>query len=494
MRRPFGNIPLLIQIAALLAAGLVVLYAAPAQYFGRQHDDALYVIASHAIASGSYRNLFSPGRPPLTMIMPGFPAFLLPVTWLLGESAAAYQFLCALLAAALPGALWWWLRKRLPASSALLAVLIFATSPIFLGQAGTVMSESLYTLLVLGWLVAAEQRRPGRAGAWLLCLSQVRPAGFSLVPAALAEPLRRKDYRGACILILPTGLAALAWYLWCFHAAGEIGEFHELRFSYRGQGWSYPLTVALDNARFYAGELGACFLPGAWAAWGWIPGVALAGLALAGAKRAWSAQSARPAVLMLAGAVVMHALWPWRYDRYLIPILPWVLWLSTERLGRRAAWLLGGLLALQITFHSRLWISGRMELSRPELQETYLWLRAHSRPQDAIASPLYARDGLLCGRPSFPLPDVKNPELFVATLRQRRARFVLWQRDLDIGVSLPDQANLRRMLDSAQRQLEDRRTFRLIYSNEEEGTQIFEVRGDALKASSGSAGKANPKA
>ncbi|MDD5657604.1 MAG: hypothetical protein PHF00_10165, partial [Elusimicrobia bacterium] len=235
MRRPFPE-PSPLMIAALLsAASAAILRAAPAQYFGRQHDDALYVIASHALASGGYRNLICPGLPPLTMIMPGFPALLLPVTWLWGERFIAYQLFCAAIAASLPWLLWRWLRRRTGAAAALLVALAFAFNPIVLSQSGTVMSESAYAALTILLLAALEARRQAAAGGLLLALTQLRPAGFSLLPAVLAGALRRRDWRAAGLRALPAALAGAAWYAWSWSVSGRIDEFHELSFSYAGK-------------------------------------------------------------------------------------------------------------------------------------------------------------------------------------------------------------------------------------------------------------------
>lgn len=459
---------------ALGAASLALLCAAPAQYLGRQQDDLLYIISSHALASGGYRLFTSPANPPLVMVTPGFPALLLPVTWLAGEWYAAYQLLCALILAAVPWALWAWLRRRLDGATALLAALVFATSPLVLSQAGTVMTEGLYTGLVAALLFLIEEGHARRAGGLLLLITQVRPAGLSLLPGALAKPLRERDWSRVLRLAAPTALGALAWSLWSWSVSGEVQELAELRLSYDGHPWLHPAAVALDNLRFYLAAWGGCSLPTSWAAAAPFVGALLAGLCLAGAWRRLRRGLWDPPVLMLAGGLLMHAFWAWQYERYLIPLLPWLLWLLAEALGRFARPVLAVLLAGQVLFHAPRWLAGASPLREPELRETYAWLESHLGPADALASPLYVRDGFHAKRPAAALPDAPDAETFASTLRARRVRAVLWEERLDVGLSMEKTAAVRLLLDRARAHLERAELFRLVYDNPREGSRVYE--------------------
>src|SRR4051812_31355128 len=62
----------------LAACALLVLAFAPAQYFARQQDDAMYLIGAKALTSGRFCLLTSPGCPPLTSIDPGWSLLLAP--------------------------------------------------------------------------------------------------------------------------------------------------------------------------------------------------------------------------------------------------------------------------------------------------------------------------------------------------------------------------------------------------------------------------------
>ncbi|MBI5240487.1 MAG: hypothetical protein HY926_08440 [Elusimicrobia bacterium] len=465
-------------IAALAAASAAILCSAPAQYLGRQQDDIIYVIGSQSLAQGDYRIFTSIGNPPLVNFPPGFPLLLLPVSALWGGQPAAYQAFCALLLASLPWLLWRWLRRRLGGTEAALAALLFATSPVTLSQSGAVMSESAYTAVAVLLLAALEAGRRGTAGLLLLGLTQLRLAGFSLLPAVLWRPGSRGRARALAASLLPAAGGLLAWVAWSQRSSHGVGEFHvfSLFYAYRDLGWLHPLKVLADNVRFYLGEWGGCYLPPAWSAAGAFLGAVLAALALRGAWRAWPEDRARPAILMLAGTAAMHAVWPWQYDRYLIPLLPWLLWLLAAGTGARARWLLALLLAAQLGSHTHRWVLGRHSWRTPELARTYEWVRTRTAPSDAITSALPLRDGFHCARPSLPLPRPLDAEGFAAQLRRYRVRLVLWQEELDVGLSLPRDSAAARRLAGLRAILEDGRRFRLVHEDAVEGARIYELR------------------
>jgi hypothetical protein len=463
--------------AALTAASLAVLAAAPAQYLGRQQDDLLYLISSHALLGGGYRLFTTPGAPPLTMITPGFPALLLPVTWIFGERHAAHQVVCVLIQAGIPWLLWAWLRRRCEESVAVLISLLWATSPIVLSQAGTVMTEATYTGLSVALLLGLEQNRSGGyLGALLLALTQIRPAGLSLLPAALAPALSQGRRREAVKIIAWPTLGVLLWSAWSYSVSGEVQEIREVALSYEGHPWLYPLAVAWDNAGYYLSSWGGCYLPRSWSSAGWAAGTGLAALSAIGCRNLLKRDKTEPAVFLLAGAGLMHAFWAWQYERYLIPLLPWLLWTAAQALGRRARPALATLLAAQVIFHAWIWVNDRSPWKTPELAETYAWLRAEGRPSDILSSLLYVRDGYYALRPSVPLPDRESSADFAAALKARRVRRLLWQEKIDVGLSAGKTASIQRLLDRASRHLETPGLFRLVHEEPSESARVYEVR------------------
>lgn len=464
--------------AALAACSLFILCCAPAQYLGRQEDDILFVIASHALSQGSYRLFTSPGAPPLSMAAPGLPVLLLPATWLAGERFAVYQFFFALLLAAVPWLLWFWLKRRADDLTALLICLLFGLSPIVLSQAGTVMSEVPYLFFFCLLLLVLDRPKSGpKAAGLLLALTQLRPAGLSLLPAVLARPLREKRWKDAALMAALPGLGALAWSLWSFSASGSVQEIKELSLSYQAHPAQHLLAVAADNMKFFLASWGASYLP---ARWGAGPaalglGATLGALSFWGGCRLLRKDPNAEAPLMLAAALFMHSVWAWQYERYLIPLLPWLLWTCAEALGKKSRPVLAALLAAQVCFQSRLWL-GQTSWSKPELTETYRWLKAQGTSADILSSLLYVRDGFYTARPSLPLPDSARPEEFAGALKKRKIRLVLWQDRLDAGLSAKKTSAVQNSIDRAGRYLDDSRRYRLIYENPNENSRVYQPR------------------
>ena len=404
----------LLSCLALAASSLLILYCAPAQYLGRQQDDLLYIISSHALSSGHYRLFTVPGSPPLLMISPGFPALLLPLTWFAGERYGLYQAFSALIMAAIPWFLWAWLKKKTDHLSALFIAVLFATSPLILIQSGTVMSEGPYLLITLALLTALDRPDAGiLRGALALLLTQVRHAGLSMMPAMLLRPILKKRWKEtAWMSTLPLS-GMILWTLW----SRSVSTSHQINFrlwelmlSYGGQAGTRAWLVVLDNAQYYLGSWGSCYLPIALADGpaAVILGASLGVASIIGSIRLLRQDLAEPVVLMLAGALILHALWPYQYQRYLIPLLPWLLLTAALGFGRRGCAALALLLAAQLGFETRPWLMGPNSWTSVELQQTYGWIKSHSSPSDILASPMPVRDGFYATRPGLPLPDEKD--------------------------------------------------------------------------------------
>jgi hypothetical protein len=412
------------------------------------------------------------------MINPGFPALLTPLALLAKENWGIYQAFSALILAAAPWLLWLWVRRRLDRPKSLLVCALFALSPLVLCQAGTVMSEAPCLLFTIGLLIALEAPPSATsAGAWLLAATQIRTAAMACLPGVLARPVSKRNWGSAALIAAPSLIGAALWSAWSRSRTGAAQQkIEELAVSYAGNIGRVP-AVAWDNAKYYLASWGASYLPPRWARGPAAAalGAILLAVAFQGAVRIWRRDRCQPALWALGGTILLHALWPWQYERYLIMPLPFLLWCLCEGLGRSAVTVLALLLAGQAAFQSRVWINGDHDWTRPELSRTYDWLRSNTRAEDIVASTMYVRDGFYAGRPALPVPAGSDAASFYGVLHSHRVHYVLWQEGLDLGLSLDASSVVRGQLDRDAAALEDRTRFKPVYSDPEEHARIYEL-------------------
>jgi hypothetical protein len=475
----------------ILGAGFVQFLVLPTGYVGKEHDDALYVLAAESLAEGRYRFLQLPGAPRITTLTPGLPVLLLPVAWLWSGVLFAYQAYSWLLLALCNGAVWMWLRTRHPRPVALAAALLFALNPLVLSRSGAVMPEAAYLLLSMATLLLWERRSAGGGlGLGLLASYAIRPAAWPLglaIWVGLAIKRRFKDLILACLV---SGVGALAWAVWS-RSSGGVQEIRELDALYSGA-LSDVFKIAAANARRAAETWGSTFLPLHWADGPAAPalGALLFALTLAGlfrSKTRWREGDA--ATYYLAFSLLMHLAWPWWYDRYLLPLLPLLLSFALSALPRswartRETPLALGLaltVFLQFTAQGRLWVRTDHHRLQPRLWETYQWIRSHTAPTDMFVSPFYGRDLLYTGRPFGPLPSADTAEDLRDRLQKRRVRYVLWEEQVDAGFSLPAENPVARLLARQGPALQQTAFFQPMYHDSRTGTWIFQVKNPPAK-------------
>ncbi len=463
------------SVLILVACAFLILAFAPAQYFGRQQDDVLYLIGARALAMGRYCLLTSPGCPPLTMINPAWPAVLAPLAWLT-EKTGPFQALSALFLAAVPVALWAWLRRRVDETTALLAAGVFASSPLVLSQSGVVMSEAPFTLALLGLLAAAEAGRALPAGLAAAALLLTRTAGVSALPALAAGFAKKRKPADLARALLPPLIAFGAWSAWSWSRIHSVEKFDMFSFTYGRNPFLKMCQVVLANARYYAGEWGGCFLPPSRAAraLALVLGAILAAISLKGLFEALKRRGDDPAAWALGGTVLMLAVWGWQYERYLIPLLPLLLWALAVGLGRAAKPALGVLLALQLGAQTLPRLARPSPWAEPELARTYAWLAA--RPGTLLSSAEPVRDGWLSGLPSRALPLAERDEDFAAALKAAKVGLILRVDGQNYGLDADESAAPRRAVERAHLRLEDETRFKKVYGNAEERSAVYEPR------------------
>jgi Flp pilus assembly protein TadD len=210
----------------LLALGLRLLFLSGLDVGETLRADALSYaqLAWNLAHHGAYTTSMEPPRVPHTVWPPGYPLLLAPCFAghdLRGGTAAALPAQ-VVVGSALPLLVVALGRRLVPAPLAWLAGLLAACSPALVTTPSFLVSETAFTLLLFGVLLALTgllaQPTPARAaGAGMLCgaLALVRSSGLGLpVVAALYLGIRRagrERRRAAALLLLTAGLTVLPW-------------------------------------------------------------------------------------------------------------------------------------------------------------------------------------------------------------------------------------------------------------------------------------------
>jgi len=499
------------RAVVLLIAGCAVvqLLCLPGHYLGWAHDDVIYALAARSLLGGAYTLGISPGLPPLTEMTPGWPLLLAPAALVSADSPAGYQLWSWLWLVLCDVLVWLWLRRRLEAGTAAAAAALFALNPLVLSRSGVVMSEVPFLAVMLALLLRLESRaglRGWQSGLGLGFAWLVRPGALPLLPAVWGWYLWKRRYREAAYSAAVAAAVVLLWKAWVGLAGRSIAEISELAMTLPGQGASGLAGTALWNVSHALTLWGRSALP--WAAppastSALCVGTVLAFLAAAGlapfAFRALvvllsrgprgdirrgdgSGRRYETAVVYLAGGILMHAVWPWWYERYLVSFLPFLIWglasLAAARLPRRwAAAALAAAVLLPLPAQGTRLMRGDRARQRPELMRTYAWIRANTPAYALLTSPFYARDAFYTGRPSVPLP-VRAAESAAGDLagRLRRARvgYLLWQDIPDLGSSLGPRFVWTRRLRRLEAELAAAGLTR-VFTDEVEGAVVYLV-------------------
>ena len=301
-------------------------------------------------------------------------------------------------------------------------------------------------------------------------------AGVAALPA-LAVFLKKRKPREGALALLPPLLAFGAWSAWSWSKIHAVDKFSMFSLTYGAAPQAKLARVAASNARYYAAEWGGAFLPPSLAAGALAPllGALLAAAALRGLYLALRARRDDPAAWALAGTGVMLAVWGWQYERYLIPLLPLLLWALAAGLGRAAKPALAALLVMQLGAQTLPRLGRPSPWAEPELAKTYAWLAALPGT-NLLSSAEPVRDGWLSGLPSRALPLVPADEDFAAALKAARVTVILRVEGQDYGLDADATATPRRELERAYRRLEDPKRFRKIHEEPGERAFVYEPR------------------
>ncbi len=313
-------------------------------------DNAVYYLLAKAIATGQgYVDLYLPGHPAQVKFPPLFPLLLAPFHLLFNNPFPAMHAMVALgnvLACVVLGI---WAGRRLGSHWLGLALaLVIGTMPKVYLQSAHLLSEPLYMALCYLALLALPEEKDAAIGARrfavlviaVLAAYFTRTAGFMLAAAVTAALVLHRDSAvigkrglsaGAALAGIFVAAAAL-WFLRNLIQSGA-GMVYLTQFAQgdpsQGLAASGPQNIlprVLDNASYYLPLLGrVSFTPAMYFP---LPAVvaAIAGCVIAaviGAGIVLEFRARRTAAgLFVVLSLLMAVFWPFRDDRFLLPVEP----------------------------------------------------------------------------------------------------------------------------------------------------------------------------
>ena len=441
-------------------------------------DNTEFISLARSLAQGEgLSHINSPDPQPATKYPFAFPLMLAPLVWLSPDGWVPMKWLVLMLFALAMPVFYWLAKERLGVLPALCAVALCLTTgssylttepgghifgPLLLHYAHQVMSEVPYlTFSLLGLLLV--ERGAQRAGLarnyWLIggfaCVLwayYIRSVGLVLVAAMLVYLLLlRRDYRRTLIL----GIAAFAlWLPWTLRnrAVGGGGVYFKQLLMvnpyYPDQGMldfgGLVERIASSSTIYLTKILPATLVPSFEATGSFLNPVSLLLIGLM-VYAAVLCITRRQDLLLFVYAVFFLGtvvLWPWQGDRFLVPIVPLLIffairvvmdlvdrlekfdlrWVGTTAALVVFAWMLAG-------NGSR--VRNLAEFTRsdyPPAWRNYYqagqWLRTHA-PEGAV---VLCRKGywmyIVSGRPCAGFP-FEAPEAVVAHMEREQVDFVV---------------------------------------------------------------------
>ena len=326
--------------AVLLASAYLVALRAPA--VGTFHDDGIYAVTARALAEGrGYRIISLPDAPPQTKYPILFP-WLLSLVWRVAPPFPEnLPWLRAVPLVSTAAWLWlsWKLVQRCGGSqgTATAIVVLTALSPwtLFLGTA--LLAETLFAALLTGSLLVLTASTASAAGSRRLCALAgllsgasllTRAAGVAVVVAGLAWLLSRRRWSNAVAFAIAAGAVLAPWGLWVvtqnhavgaeYYSASNYGSWN-IVFNYSG---AEKLNVLIGNVFFSAAtpaELWGIRLHAI------VVGVSLFTVVPVVLRGLWLSR-ADPLGWCVTAVMAMNLIWVWPPTRFLVPIVPLVLW------------------------------------------------------------------------------------------------------------------------------------------------------------------------
>lgn len=418
---------------------------------GLSHDDGIYVVVAQALADGGRHRIVSlPGEPYQTKYPPLYAtglALTSKVAPPFPESIRWFKRVnLAFVALALAG-VWWWTRDHLAPVTRVLALAVIGTCPGVVRLSDYVMTDVVF-LAGTVWYWHLWQRTSDDDNEWAhLAVAAVsaaavltRSVGIAMVITSVGVCLWTRRWRRAVLHAALPGLAFGSWMLWAGqHRAPGAGTLLAYYVEYETSAASHALHNAALARDIVAGNImlaaSGMSLPlgPAWAAL-WM---AYVPLVISGV---WRSLARGPRLPLLFGAAYLGLilLHPFAPHRYLLPLVPLVVFLMlsgaehvaqvlSRHFPHRARPGLAAAVVASTVLLPNLWL---FELGRRDaadavrgwygrdlgyrwsgFEETFTWIRSHTRPDDVLGTMFDGSYFLHTGRQAV-RPWLHHPETY----------------------------------------------------------------------------------
>ena len=377
-------------------------------------DNASYIILSESLASGQgYINTFYPGEPAETQYPPLLPVLLLPITLLFGQNFLIMK-LIALIFGILGLATMYRLTKEMASSdTAWIVTLLTAVNAAYIFFGSSILTETIYVflsacvLIVTNRILDCDKERVSLiiVAAVLIALSfYARTIGATLALSTCGFLFIKQRYKASILLAVFIGLLLLPWALRSIQVHNSY--FDQLTEKSAGEtetGSFIVLYRLAQNLPRYAGKSLGDLVGGP--AIAQLPpynpikitgSVFLSGIFLFGFLRNLKA-GLTPENTYLIVYLGILAVWPYHDARFLLPVLPLLLYYiveglqhlpkQTERFRTRTlSWVVALLFILGISSSLHLIHFNRTAYYQPEIanfKEACDWVKKNTA-QDAL--------------------------------------------------------------------------------------------------------------
>jgi hypothetical protein len=308
---------------AVLGAVYAIAWLTPA--VGLYHDDGVYLVTAKALAAGHGYTIESlPHAIPQTKYPPLFPA-LLALFLLVSQQTQWLKLLPLLCAAGWLAVTFRLLRKMgATANGALVLVFLTAISPTVVFLSTSLMSEPLFALLVAASLLMLLEDRPWTAGALAGLATLTRTAGAPLIVACILTLAIRRRFAGALRFSAAAMILAAPWFGWSlarvprdpYYGAGNYASLNILT--------SLP---ANEKLTVFASNLLSLLASPAELLTGFTGLYAMLGTLLIFSWCLYVRRQLLPD-LFVGLYCLMLLCWAWPPPRFIVPVLPLLLWMA----------------------------------------------------------------------------------------------------------------------------------------------------------------------